>query len=188
MSETDVKDATDLSADISPNGDVVLVVGPREARLRVTSQCLSSASKVFSAMFNSQWSEGQNLSEKAPKDIFLEEDDAMAMRRICFVIHHRNDLVERVVSPREVLDMAILADKYDLGIALTYAMAQWLRPKAMSNHFETAYIMAAAYLLQNEEVFTARSLSLLLYYKSTYLTIFEDTLLSEILPWQTACE
>jgi hypothetical protein len=44
--------------DISPDGDVVLVVGPRNVRLRIQSQCLRCASKVFGAMFGPTWSEG----------------------------------------------------------------------------------------------------------------------------------
>jgi hypothetical protein len=54
---------SDPVADISPDGDVVLVVGPRNVRLRIHSQCLRCASKVFGAMFGPHWSEGQGLSK-----------------------------------------------------------------------------------------------------------------------------
>ena len=38
-----------------------------------------------------------------------------------FVIHHRNDDVPQSLSPNEVLQIAIEADKYDLTAALKYA-------------------------------------------------------------------
>lgn len=77
-------------------------------------------------MFRSDWSEGQGLSWESPNEVQLDEDDADALRTICYVIHHRNDAVPRVITPLEVLQIAIAADKYDLGLALQYATAQWL--------------------------------------------------------------
>src|SRR5262249_24550771 len=82
---------SDLITDISPDGDVVLVVGPQNVRLRIHSQCLQCASNVFGAMFGPHWSEGQGLSKESPREVPLVEDDADALRIICCVIHHRND-------------------------------------------------------------------------------------------------
>jgi len=112
---------------ISPNGNVVLVVGPKAVRLRVHSLLLQSASKVFNAMFGPNWSEGQGLSEESRRSICLEEDDPEALRIICCVIHHRNDVVSLTLPPKQVLQIAIAADKYDLAVALTFAASQWLR-------------------------------------------------------------
>jgi hypothetical protein len=84
---------SDPVADISPDGDVVLVVGPWNVRLRIHSQCLRCASKVFGAVFGPHWSEGQGLSKESPREVPLVEDDADALRTICCVIHYRNDNV-----------------------------------------------------------------------------------------------
>lgn len=98
-----------------------LVVGPRNIRLKIQSQCLRCASKVFDAMFKIQWTESQGLSKESPGKILLVEDNADALRILCFVIHHRNDDVPQSLSPNEVLQIAIEADKYDLTAALKYA-------------------------------------------------------------------
>jgi hypothetical protein len=115
--------------DISPDGDVVLVVGSRNVRLRIQSQCLRCASKVFGAMFRPHWSEGQGLSKESPREVPLVEDDADALRTICCVLHHRNDDVPQSLTPKEVLQIAIEADKYGLNVALKYARVQWLKPR-----------------------------------------------------------
>jgi hypothetical protein len=110
--------------DISPDGDVVLVVGSRNVRLRIQSQCLRCASKVFGAMFGPHWSEGQGFSKESPREVPLVEDDADALRTICCVLHHRNDDVPQSLTPKEVLQIAIEADKYGLNITLKYARVQ----------------------------------------------------------------
>jgi hypothetical protein len=67
----------DCVTDILPDGDVVLVVGGDNIRLRVYSQCLRSASQVFAAMFGPNWSDGQRLSRESPTEVPLPEDDAV---------------------------------------------------------------------------------------------------------------
>jgi hypothetical protein len=56
----------DPLADIPLDGDVILVVGQRNVRLRVHSQFLGRASKVFGAMFEPRWREGESLSRQYP--------------------------------------------------------------------------------------------------------------------------
>lgn len=77
-------------ADIAPDGDVILFVGPEKTPLKVYSQCLRAASKVFRVMFGPDWSEGKGLTSRSPREIPLEEDDASALRTILCVLHHRN--------------------------------------------------------------------------------------------------
>lgn len=110
---------------IAPDGDVVLVVGPNEARTRVSSRSMSSASKPFPVMFSPAWIEGRNLllSQDIDKsmDVHLPEDDPEALQLICAVIHHCNNAVPLKPSPVEVLSVAVAADKYDCGGALMFA-------------------------------------------------------------------
>lgn len=117
-------------ANIAPSGDVILVVGAESLRLRVYSQCLRSASKIFDAMLGPNWSEGQRRSEATPTEVALPGDDAHAMRTICCFIHHRNDLEPDLLTAEEILQIAIEVDKYDLRVALKYASSEWLKPSS----------------------------------------------------------
>lgn len=49
---------------VDDDGDVDLLVGPEETRLRVSSKVLTLASKVFSAMFSDRFKEGNALRKK----------------------------------------------------------------------------------------------------------------------------
>jgi hypothetical protein len=48
--------------EISSDGDVILAVGPDKKKMRVKSNYLRTASRVFDSMFGPNWAEGQNLS------------------------------------------------------------------------------------------------------------------------------
>jgi hypothetical protein len=173
--------------DVSPDGDVVLVVGPRKVRLRIQSQCLRCASKVFSAMFRPHWNEGQGLSKESPQEVPLVEDDADALRTICCVIHHRNDDVAQSLTPKEVLQIAIEADKYDLNTSLKFARVQWLKPRDSPERVDMGYFLAAAFLFGDMNMFVAHTLALILNYKGSYLEFFGDEITSQIVPWKTFC-
>jgi len=177
----------DPVTDISPDGDVVPVVGPRNVRLRIQSQCLRCASKVFGAMFGPTWSEGQGLSKESPQEVRLVEDDADALRIICCVIHHRNNDVPQSPTPIEVLQIAIEADKYDLNIALKYAKAQWLKPRGRPERVDMGYLLAAAFLFGDMGMFVAHALGLILHYTGSYLEFFDDEITSQTVPWKTFC-
>lgn len=105
------KVATDIAAD----GDVIMVVGPTKAILRVHSLMLKMASRVFTAMLGPHFSEGQDLAADRPKEISLPEDNVQAMGVICKLLHSRPDLTCKValLKPEEVFQIAVLADKYD---------------------------------------------------------------------------
>lgn len=178
---------TDPVQDISPDGDVVLVVGPRNVRLRVQSHCLRCASKVFDAMFRPNWIEGQGLSKDTPKEVPLVEDDADALRTICCVIHHRNDDVSQSLTAKEILQIAIEVDKYDLKVALKYASAQWLKPQDNIDRVDRGYLLAAAFLFGGMDTFAAHTLALILYYKGSYLEFLDDEITSQIVPLKTFC-
>lgn len=186
-------DATERNAklvpvlDISPDGDVVLVVGPQNVRLRIQSQVLRCASKVFSAMFGPTWSEGQGLSKESPQEVRLVEDDADALRTICCVIHHRNDDVPQSLTPKEILQIAIESDKYDLNVALKYVRAQWLKPRGKLERVDMGYLLAATFLFNDIDMFVAHALALILHYTGSYLEFLDDEITSQTIPWTTFC-
>ncbi|UKZ78405.1 hypothetical protein TrVFT333_006145 [Trichoderma virens FT-333] len=179
----------DFVKDIALNGDIILVVGEQKVSLRTHSQCLVCASKVFGAMLGPNWSEGKNLSRESPKEIPLIEDDAHALYAICCVIHHRNDLVPVTFSPREVLQIAIEADKYDLQVALFYARSQWLQNKKnTTDPIDLAYLMAAAFLFDDMDMFIKHGLALILQYGGSFINLLQDSTLYQILPAKAVCE
>jgi hypothetical protein len=47
--------------EIAPDGDLLLIVGPEETRLRVHSMSLMAASKPFSVMFGPDGKEGHDM-------------------------------------------------------------------------------------------------------------------------------
>ncbi len=180
-------DKIDPVPDISPDGDIVLVVGPRSVRLRIQSQCLRCASKVFGAMFGSTWSEGQGLSKESSWEVRIVEDDADALRIICCVIHHRNNDVPQSLTPTEVLQIAIEADKYDLNVPLRYVSVQWLKPRGKTEREDKGYLLAAAFLFDDMDMFVAHALELILHYTGSYLEFLDDKVTSQMLPWKTFC-
>ncbi|PVH91394.1 hypothetical protein DM02DRAFT_664040 [Periconia macrospinosa] len=172
----------DQVVNISRDGDVILIVGAENVRLRVQSQCLRSASKTFSAMFGPRWSEGQRLSKGSPTEVPLPEDDADAMRTICCIVHHRNDLVSQHLTAKEILRIAIGVDKYDLKIALKYASVEWLKPRVNAEREEMGHLLAAAFLFDNTDAFMAHTITLILRYNGSYLDFLDDDFTSQIIP------
>ncbi|KAK1829729.1 hypothetical protein QBC39DRAFT_383863 [Podospora conica] len=132
-SDQDTQATADGDRNAAPNDkicdypDLVLVVGPDKVRIDVDSHCIRHASHVFSAMFKPPWMENAMLSNpNGPAELALPEDNARAMYHVCCVMHHRNDLIPRKMPAREVLQVAIVADKYDMCTALQYAARGWL--------------------------------------------------------------
>jgi hypothetical protein len=175
-------DVQEEPAEIDPKGDVFLVVGKENVRLRVNSQSLRSASKAFAAMFGPRWSEGQSLSKEVPTEVALPDDDAETMRTICCVIHHRNDMLPEDLTAKNVLKLAILVDKYDLTVALNFAMQVWLKPRSQVEMVETGRLLAAAFLLNSAEAFISHSKALVLDYGVSYMVMMKDELTSQVLP------
>jgi hypothetical protein len=115
------------------------------------------------------------------------EDDADALRIICCVIHHCNNDIPQSLIPKEVLQIAIEADKYDLNIALKYARAQWLKPRGKLERVDMGYLLAAAFLFGDMDMFVANTLALILHYKESYLEFLDNEIISQIIPWKTFC-
>lgn len=148
---------------LCPDGDVVLVVGPQHVRMRVHSQCLGVASSVFSAMFTSECGETE-----PPREVQLEGDDAEVIRTICHIPHHQNDQVPPILTPLQVLRMALASYKYHLTAALNYVIPHWLRNEEGGlSMIETGYLMIAAFLFDDAEMCKAYSLGLMTNYNST---------------------
>jgi hypothetical protein len=91
---TTVTERSDSStADIAPDGDVILLVGAGMKRLRAYSLVLKSASSVFNAMLGPRFSEGQRLDDNESTEIDMLEDDAEAMEIMLNVIYGCNNAI-----------------------------------------------------------------------------------------------
>jgi hypothetical protein len=171
--------------EIAANGDVILIVGPDKRRLQVDSICLKKASKYFRVMFGPHFSEGQDLGGNSPKEVLMLDDNANVLEIICNIIHLRNDAVPEILTPDEVFEIAIAADKFDCGIALKHATALWLNPRDVKGIVELGRLMAAAYMLDNARAFGEITLSMILRHKESYLLLLDETAgIIDFVPWK----
>ena len=85
--------------DIFAGGDVVIVVGPEEKRMRVSSTILKNASKYFAALLGPHFREGQDVGKNLSKEITMPEEGAQSLEVIFNVIHLRNEAVPKSLTP-----------------------------------------------------------------------------------------
>ncbi|KAK1712178.1 hypothetical protein BDP67DRAFT_468452 [Colletotrichum lupini] len=158
--------------EIAPDGDLLLLVGPDETRMRVHCMSLMAVSKPFSVMLGPDWKEGRDRHDQGKaSELLLPEDNVAALKIICSVIHHKNSEVPRTLAVGDVLAVAVAADKYDCGNALRFAAESWLRPsgKSASN---LMLLTAAAYLLQSAQAFKEITRALILDHDGPYLDLY----------------
>jgi hypothetical protein len=174
-----------MAAEIVVDGDLVLVVGSGELKVLVHSLFLKAASKPFSAMLSPRWKEGRDMLEQdVPVELPLPDDNAEGLWLICAIIHHRNDLVPDVLEPGVVLEIAILADKYDFIEVLKFACEAWFRPR---NNKDDILLIAAAYLLWNAQAFKELTKSMVLNHSGPYLTLLCEKVESAM-SWRVFCK
>ncbi|KFX99975.1 hypothetical protein V490_01553 [Pseudogymnoascus sp. VKM F-3557] len=169
---------------ITADGDTILVIGPEEARLCVHSFLLQAASKVFKAMFGPHFKEGQRSDlDGSKKEVLLPEDDADVMTVVCAVIHHRNDLTPGQMLPSEVLQIAVVADKYDCRVALKHATHHWLDHRNVGSLKELMQLMTAAYLLNQAAAFSAITYAIIMEHTDSYISFAQDQIDFGV-PWE----
>lgn len=174
--------------EMAVNGDLILVVGPDETRLRVNALFLQAASKPFAAMLGPDWKEGQSLIDRGSRaEIFLPEDNAAALENICAIIHHQNSRVSTSLTPDVILDVAIIADKYDCVDVLKFASYHWLRPGKAVPPTSLILLTAAAYLFHIPEAFKELTKALVLDYEGSYLDLASEEV-EPVMPWKAYCK
>lgn len=173
--------------EIAPDGDLILIVGPEEAKLLVHSMLLRAVSRVFSVMFRPDWKEGQDLLDRdGPTELPLPEDNAAALKIICCIIHHRNREIPQTLAAGDILAVAVTADKYDCLHALRFASESWLRPSTGESS-NLMLLTAAAYLFQNAQAFKEITRALILDYDGPYLALSCEEVESAM-TWRVFCK
>merc|ERR1712000_387159 len=171
--------------EIAPDGDLILIVGPEKAKLRVYSMLLVAVSKPFSVMFGPDWREGRDmLNRDGPAELRLPEDNAYALKIICSIVHHQNREVPQTFAPDDILALAVTADKYDCAHALRFASESWLRPSR--DEAGNLMLTAAAYLFRNAQAFKETTRALILDYDGSYLALSCQQVESGM-PWEIFC-
>lgn len=146
------------TADIAPDGDVILLVGAGMKRLRAYSLVLKSASRVFNAMLGPGFSEGQRLNDNESTEIIMTEDDAEAMEIMPNVIYGCNNAVHNSLDASQILRVAITADKFDCKVALAFAIKVWLNCANITDSSQLWRLLRAAYWFDNAKSFEDISL------------------------------
>ncbi len=145
---------------IDPNGDVIFVLGTdKNIKLLVSSKVLSIASKPFAAMFSPRFTESKGLSAAAPKEIPLPEDDAKAMTVLCKAIHHKLEDGDEPGTTLELLEVVVLADKYDC--TKLHSLKLWTKDLPSSLPKDAFALLVMSYLSNDSKGFEAASLSLI---------------------------
>ncbi|KAF4960489.1 hypothetical protein FSARC_10457 [Fusarium sarcochroum] len=177
---------------IAADGDLLLIVGPEETRIRVHSTSLMAASKPFSVMLGPHWKEGQNKHDhdehdrEKPFELLLPDDNAVALKMICFILHHQNREVPRSLTARDILAIAVAADKYDCLDALRFASESWLRTSG-DEAGNLMLLTAAAYIFQDAQAFKEITRALIIYYDGSYLALSLEEVES-FMPWRVFCK
>ena len=187
--ETPGDTQTNTIVEIAPDGDLILIVGPEEAKLHVDSKFLTVGSRPFSKMFGPHWKEGQALRDRdGPAEVSLRDGDAAALKIVCSILHHQNREVQQPLSAGQVLAVAVVADEYDFVQALRFASDSWLRPSRGDAAGDLMLLAAAAYLFRNERAFKEITKALILDYDGSYLTLSCREVEESAMPWQVFCK
>ncbi|KAI8294534.1 hypothetical protein K4K59_005031 [Colletotrichum sp. SAR11_240] len=111
-----VSDDTNAINNIAPDGDVIMVIGPKDKEFRLHSQILKAASKVFKAMLGPNFAEGY-------ADTDMVFDVALAADKydlICAVKYPITEAMDRIVftddergEEESMWKLAIAASMFD---------------------------------------------------------------------------
>jgi hypothetical protein len=98
-----------------------------EFHIKVSSKHLMLASPVFKAMLHNNFQEGQTLRATGTLQLPLPDDDPYALTILLDIIHARTKKVARAVSKDQILQIAILVDKYQLHELMEIYSDEWIR-------------------------------------------------------------
>ncbi|KAG5782216.1 hypothetical protein H9Q73_004144 [Fusarium xylarioides] len=136
-------------------------------------------------MLGPDWKEGHDMrNHDGPFELSLPDDNAAALKLICYIIHYQNKKVPRTLPAGDILAVAVVADKYDCVDILKFASESWLRTSG-DEPDNLMLLTAAAYIFRNAQAFNEITRALVLNYDGPYLALYTDEVES-VMPWK-AC-
>ncbi|KAF5600798.1 hypothetical protein FPANT_2027 [Fusarium pseudoanthophilum] len=144
---------------IIPDGDVVLLLGKSRTAVEITASFLKHISPVFERMLTLPMLEGEAVrsfdgTEPVAIELPAEQPGAMiiALRAL-----YGSDPECLSAEPRDIRDVSVLADKYDMVARFRPVAAIWLGfPAATTtqpNHQAAWDLLVAAYLFRMDREF-----------------------------------
>jgi len=158
--------------EIDLGGDIRILVGPQGSQksIKASSHLLAHASPYFKTLLGPHFQEGSAAA--AGKDIVLKDDDPDAFHLLCDILHMRGVVSPEPLRPRVILNLAIVSDKYNCTSAMAMA-ARSLFPESIAGmaFLELATLTAAAYLLDQFQLFKSYTRSMALSYTESCTSV-----------------
>ncbi|KAK5135234.1 hypothetical protein LTR08_005484 [Meristemomyces frigidus] len=140
---------------IDLGGDITLLVGREDAQvgLLVSKPLLSLVSKYFTTLFSATFKEGGDAATGKP--IKLEDDDPKAVITLCKILHMQYEPSGVSLTSNELLDLAIVADKYDCVKPLALSLRSIFPDTGIyrAPFIDDANLVCASYLLDHPSLF-----------------------------------
>lgn len=166
--------------DMCEFGDIMLVIEDNchpQMKIRVSSCMLSSTSKVFRTLFRGCFLEGQAIPA-GTREIYMNDKPA-PMLAMCQLLHLK--AVKPVVKESEILEFALLVDKFDCVQALKPATHSMLDQMNSSSPYSYDLIVST-FILDQPKHFRSSTKALVLYFRDLDPMGVTDELISEHLP------
>jgi hypothetical protein len=150
----------DTETIIAHDGDVILhVISSAESNsYLVCSHVLCASSVVFRKMLGkeSNFAEAVALRESPPEPVPVNlEDDPVVMGIILQWLHFQHKKVPRKLSVDQLVQAAIICDKYGLHEALQLISETWTQAVRSTNHPEDWLLIS--WVFGPEDIFTSTS-------------------------------
>lgn len=111
-----------------PRGDLRLIVGTGQATFQVCSRALARSAKFWEKMLYGSFAEGQAGQQDGSDWVVLLPDDRPEdLRILCFAVHGNFDALPGDIAQDELLDLTVLAEKYDMIGSLKPFWKNWLK-------------------------------------------------------------
>ena len=104
----------------------------------------------------------------------MPDDNADALTIICRILHLRNDSIPHSLTPSEVFQIAIAADKFDCAMRLKFHTAKWLHPGNTQDILELGRLSIAAYILNDAWAFGQITFAMISRYRGSYILLADE--------------
>jgi hypothetical protein len=158
-----------LTTILCNTGDVLLIADDDSRpplRMQVSSVLLSTASKVFRALFNGAFAEGEAVRNAAGIPVEIRVSDAPCdLLLLCQLLHFQGDLDK--VRHQRFLDLALIIDKYDCAQALRHAIISKFATLELGGLEQAEHVcyLAAAWVLNQPKYFRDLSREIVTHYE-----------------------